>query len=586
MNVYKAGIILNSEIIDNAKQVLYDNLKLLEKDFIFTKIEEWGEKELAYPVRDYKEEYYIAITFACNYAEIVDNMNSVLNCLQNSDYIIKYIITEIDVNRTRESLPSIVLSDYFKMEEKKEVMEKFICSECKKEIEKENYYKYVWAKIDNENRNRLVLVAENVCNECLNNILKEKNIHETEVFYYDIEELIEINYNDVKYYYYDYNDAQDDYFYKCEHCGEWINESCDDYIHIDGTYFCSEDCADAEGYRQCDECYEWVCEDNICTDWEQERRICNNCIENSYYYCADCGYVVHESDAICINGEWYCPSCAENVEECETERQEYVCDYHHYGSNYWQPRFYKNTSSDNLFGIELEVESTQPFVTCNEIVKKVCEIDTDEVFVFEHDGSLTNGFEIISNPCSLNYWYSKEENLKKIFEVLNNMGCKSHDVSTCGLHIHFSRDYVDTATISRILYLFEKFKNYLIMFSRRKIDNLNRWASFMNVDVKDLSLDYVKSNHDNCNRYRAVNLTNNETIEIRIFKGTLKFESFMSCIELVNNIVEMAKNMNDNEIINVESFYNVVEYQKTKYLKQYCLDRRIVENVSNIESEG
>ena len=44
--------------------------------------------------------------------------------------------------------------------------------------------------------------------------------------------------------------------------------------------------------------------------------------------------------------------------------------------------------------------------------------------------------------------------------------------------------------------------------------------------------------------------------------------------------------VNDNEIINVESFYNVIEYQKTKYLKQYCLERRIVENVSNIESEG
>lgn len=591
MNVYETIIILNNKIINNAKQVLYDNLKLLEKDFIFTKIEEWGEKKLAYPIRGYKKGYYISITFACNY--IVENIDSVLNCLQNSDYIIKYIIVKKDGNIQKEDLSSIVLSDYFKMEEKKKVMEKFICNECEREIElkvnsngEENFYSHVWAKIDNENRNRLVLVAENVCDECLNNILKEKNIHKTEVFYYDIEELIEINYNGEKYYYYDYSDTQDDYFYKCEHCGEWLNESCDDYICIDGTYFCSDDCAYEEGYRQCDECYEWVYEDNIYTDWEEERRICNGCVEDSYYYCADCGYVVHESDAICVNGEWYCPSCAENVEEYETERREYICDYHHYGSSYWYERKFNDNQHVNLFGIELEVENTKQLVTCNEIVRKVCEIDTDEVFVFEHDGSLTNGFEIISNPCSLNYWYSKEENLKKIFEVLNNMGCKSHDTTTCGLHIHFSRDYIDSEIIGRILYLFEKFKNHLVMFSRRKIDSLNRWASFMNVEPKDLSLDFVKSNRDNCNRYKAVNLTNNKTIEIRIFKGTLKFESFMACIELVNNIVEMAKNMNDNEIINVESFYNVIEYQKTKYLKQYCLERRIVENVSNIESEG
>lgn len=592
MNVYETIIILNSENIENAKCILYEDLKLLEKSISYIKVEEWGEKRLAYPIRNYKKGYYFIITFACENEEIVNQLNLNLQGLQdcNYEYVLKYITVKQDYEVQKENICSNVLEKEFKIlqvnkVEEKEVMEKFICSECERESKEEIFYKYVWAKIDNNYSERLVLIAENVCKECLEKILQEKNLSMNDIYYYEEDEIISFEWNGEKFYYYDYGDVHFDGFYKCEHCDEWINEHYDNYICVDGTYFCCDDCAYEEGYRQCDECYEWVYEDNIYTDWEENRRICTNCVEDSYYYCADCGYVVHESDAIYINDEWYCPSCAENVEEHETERQEHVCDYHHYGSNYWQPRFFNDTSNDNLFGIELEVENQKQLITNNEIVKKICEIDKNEVFVFEHDGSLNSGFEIISNPCSLNYWYSKENELKEIFEKLSNSGFSSHDTDTCGLHIHFSRNYVNSEIIGRILYLFEKFKNYLVMFSRRKIDRINRWASFMNVDTKDLSLDYVKSNQDNCNRYKAVNLTNNKTIEIRIFKGTLKFESFMACIELVNNIVEMAKNMNDNEIINVESFYNVIEYQKTKYLKQYCLERRIVENISNIESE-
>lgn len=598
MNVYEAIIILNSEIIDNAKYVLYEELKLLENNILYTKVEEWGEKRLAYPIRTHTKGYYFVITFACENEEIINQLNFNLQILQdcNYEYVLKYIIVKQDYEVQKENICSNVLGKEFKIlqvnkEVENKVSEKNICSECGREneyIEVNNeikYFYHVWAKIDNNYSERLICIAENVCKECLEKILQEKNLTMSDIYDYSEDGIISFEWHGEKFYYYDYSYAHFDNFYECEQCGEWINTEFDsDIVETEDYIFCSSDCAYDYGYEQCDDCGTWVYRNSYGFTTHDGRFICEECYENYYFTCQCCDEIYHTDDSCYVDeeDEYICYNCYNQ----SLERKRRVCNYHYYKGNYWKEKKYNENTHVNLFGIELEVENKKQLITNNEVVEKICDIDKEEVFVFENDSSLNSGFEIISNPCSLNYWYSKENELKEIFEKLSNSGFSSHDTTTCGLHIHFSRDYVDSEIIGRILYLFEKFKNNLVMFSRRKIDSLNRWASFMNVDFKELSLDYVKSNQDDCNRYKAVNLTNNKTIEIRIFKGTLKFESFMACIELVNNIVEMAKNMNDNEIINVESFYNVIEYQKTKYLKQYCLDRRIVENVNNIECEG
>ena len=594
MNVYEAIVIIDTEKVSQVKNFLYDIFKsgIKENAIKVIKIEEFGNRKLAYPIRNKKSGYYISFTFLCSRINILD-IN--LNELQGKRYILKYIIMQNnDLTQTNtatiiDGLPLVEnlksnVENNINMEELKNMESVYKCYECEKEVKEEEFYNHVWAKIDDNYPERLTCIAEYVCKECLEKILQEKNLTMSDIYDYEEEEIISFIWHEEKFYYYERCDAHYDDFYECEQCGEWINREIDnDIVETEDCIFCSSDCAEDYGYRQCYHCSDWVYEnDSYYT--HDGNLICEDCYNNHYTTCNECGEI-YNIDDMCYDEEEDVDVCYNCYNEATT-RAELVKNYHYYKSSYWQPRFYNNTSNDNLFGVELEVENKKQLITNNETVKKICEIDKDEVFVFESDGSLNNGFEIISNPCSLNYWYSKENELKEIFEKLSNSGFSSHDTTTCGLHIHFSRDYVDTEIIGRILYLFEKFKNHLVMFSRRKIDNLNRWASFMNVDFKELSLDYVKSNQDNCNRYKAVNLTNNKTIEIRIFKGTLKFESFMACIELVNNIVEMAKNMNDNEIINVESFYNVIEYRKTKYLKQYCLERRIVENVNNIECEG
>jgi hypothetical protein len=44
--------------------------------------------------------------------------------------------------------------------------------------------------------------------------------------------------------------------------------------------------------------------------------------------------------------------------------------------------------------------------------------------------------------------------------------------------------------------------------------------------------------HQTNDRYEAINVTNNGTIEFRIFKGSLKYESVMAALEFVNALRE------------------------------------------------
>lgn len=98
------------------------------------------------------------------------------------------------------------------------------------------------------------------------------------------------------------------------------------------------------------------------------------------------------------------------------------------------------------------------------------------------DGSLDDGMEIVTHPMSLDYHLEKF-----CWDALTaraiKLGYRSHQTSTCGLHVHVSRDGLgetyeeQEATISRILYFTEAHWNELLKFSRRTEYTMNRWAA-------------------------------------------------------------------------------------------------------------
>ena len=103
------------------------------------------------------------------------------------------------------------------------------------------------------------------------------------------------------------------------------------------------------------------------------------------------------------------------------------------------------------------------------------------------------------------------------------------------------------AAIARLLYFVEKHWNELLKFSRRTNRQLERWAArYGYKDTPKEMMDHAKSYH--YGRYTCVNLTNEDTVEIRIFRGTLKYNTLAATIQLTDHLCDVVTCLNDEEL--------------------------------------
>jgi hypothetical protein len=130
----------------------------------------------------------------------------------------------------------------------------------------------------------------------------------------------------------------------------------------------------------------------------------------------------------------------------------------------------------------------------------------------------------------------------------------SHNTSTCGFHVHCSRyafgedSYVQDAAIGRVVYFVEKMWAELVRFSRRHADALERWAARYATISPTTKETFKKAKDKRMGRYVAVNLENYETIEFRLFRGTLRYETFIATLQLVSEICNTAIALTDKEM--------------------------------------
>lgn len=334
----------------------------------------------------------------------------------------------------------------------------------------------------------------------------------------------------------------------CYNCGEEVNE--ENTTLVDNEHICNN-CLDND-YFMCEDCLEYYHNDNLTV--VGDRYVCRHCLDN-YSYCENCDTYV-DSDTMCETrgGDYVCDNCYSSYEE--EYRSQAIYDYHEYRD--WEKREIipnNNNNNNNIqdivenidtsltFGFELEVEQHENcIVSRNDMALQVKEI-TENDTICSYDGSLNNGFEIVSHPLTYNYFRKHEDRFIDMLQALKRGKYISHNAGTCGLHIHIDRNYLgdmfDTQenNIDRLILLFETFKNELLIFSRRTKTQVDRWSSFLSSDT-NTTLEYIKDKKHNGSRYMAVNIQNRRTIEIRLWRGTLNINTFMATIELTKIMVD------------------------------------------------
>lgn len=263
------------------------------------------------------------------------------------------------------------------------------------------------------------------------------------------------------------------------------------------------------------------------------------------------------------------------------------------------------------YGIEIEVEFDSGDVTIyrpdddddnyyddtdnwkiQEILDEFTKI-TEGLFVYEADGSLDNGVELISRPCSYAYWTSKEnvERLREGLEFLRENGAYVNQPDRNGLHIHISRkffDYGNTKLDNRdmayqgIDWLFQKFQTEIeqiggrkyTMFCQSKANQLksnleDNWVlNSYNVET-EIKCKLKKGGEvPRGDHHVAVTMSGN-TIEARVFKATTDYKRVLAYIEMVRN---MAHAVRDD---NIEvSFDSLLHTKDNLYLDEVVRETR------------
>ena len=279
--------------------------------------------------------------------------------------------------------------------------------------------------------------------------------------------------------------------------------------------------------------------------------LCDNCLyarldDGSLSKCDWCERYqtdIHHSDdrdqdlcERCFNSSWSCDTCGHSLREsddheCFRSRNSLIYDYA-YKPHY--PRFFGE--ADYHFGLEIEVEDIDER-GIEQGAKVVLDALDDRVYI-KHDSSLNDGFEIVSEPHS----FDQLENLNWDFlRTLRSRGYRSWDTETCGIHVHISRTAFRNAG--------KHSEAHELRFQKLIYDNASqvrtiagRSSSYAQFQDKGHLVMKVKHGQS-ADRYEAINSQNSATLEVRVFRGSLKKNRILSAVEFIHSAVEYTRFM-------------------------------------------
>ena len=356
----------------------------------------------------------------------------------------------------------------------------------------------------------------------------------------------------------------------CAHCGTAEEE----LTEFNGRLYC-EDCLD-DLTLVCNDCGSRFLRTHNRSE-NDDFPICPECYDRDYTRCVRCGRIIPTDHCWypLDNDDPYCADCCSVIENSP------IHDY------YFKPYPIFYGEGPRYFGVELEIDDGGECDSSAETLMDIAN-QSKTLAYCKHDGSLDDGFEIVTHPMSLDCQLH-EMPWAAVLDKAVNMGYLSHQAGTCGLHVHVSRkafgdtlDAQDNA-IARVLFFGERHWAELLRFSRRTQRQLEQWAARYGYrDRPGEMLEHVKKGHGS--RYTCVNLTNVDTIEFRMFRGTLKLNTLIATLQMVDHICDVAIHLSDDELRDL-SWSSFVSGIKEPELIQYLKERNLYVN-EPIAAEG
>lgn len=307
-----------------------------------------------------------------------------------------------------------------------------------------------------------------------------------------------------------------------------------------------------DGETYCDRC---------ATDYYEE-----NGGEENFIFCNSCEETVHVHNSSYYDGEQYCDSCIDShvytCNDCGLDQwdgNEHDCSddeddeslIHNYS---YRPTPFFFGKGQYHFGFELEVEAMG---NGRYDGATLVQSTLGGHAYLKDDGSLNDGFEIVTHPHTLENYHKEFD--WGVLDRLKNRGYRSWNTRTCGLHVHVSRTAfgkgedpwkfgIDPTLRSQLILQKQAHElrfMKLVYDNQRQVERIagrseNRYATF---EDKGHLVRKLKNGYQSNGRYSAINTENDDTIEVRVFKGSLRKERVLSAVEFVHASVEYTRDI-------------------------------------------
>lgn len=242
----------------------------------------------------------------------------------------------------------------------------------------------------------------------------------------------------------------------------------------------------------------------------------------------------------------------------------------------------------SFYGTEIEMEQIKnPMVRRDDTADKYRAQVAALKMYCKHDGSLQNGFELVTHPRTYASWIQDSKAIKELLRCFRSEGMRSRDTGRCGIHFHTNlNSFENNWHIIRFGMFFHQNADFFYTASKRDPASCRKYAWFAKHPaqwavsahsylagrrarfsehpvamrfVNQFSAQMVLDHH------AGVNITDH-TIEVRFWRGTMDFTSILRIMRFLEHLKEYTKSVGFQDLTIDKFFKWVVDNKDDKKL--------------------
>lgn len=309
--------------------------------------------------------------------------------------------------------------------------------------------------------------------------------------------------------------------------------------------------------------------------------VCDDCLESGYLFSDRMNEYIRAESSVEVDGNDHCtlryarnnlyqygdgtwhsePEDAEDDEGSDDEEESNERLRAH-STNVLQVLSVAPVGSALVYGVELEVEFPRSSVR-NEFVESLGAVGND--YVLKEDGSLDHGAEIVTRPGTLEQHRNEFCWQEWLSAAVEHDGFSGKSGSHCGLHVHVNRAAMTSLQIGKFL-VFMNSPNTQDLVRLVAQRDANQYC----VAYKKKVTDGKRARNEGGDRYQAVNVNEKyNTLEVRIFKGNLRYSRVMKAIEFCDALVQFTAQCSVREAEAPDAFLDWLHKNRHAY-KHLC----------------